>query len=112
MSNGQWRMAPNGRYGPAFQADGNLVAYCPNDRPLWHAGTFGNPDARFTLQPEGKVLTYAADGRVLWHSLTWASGGSTLRSQSDGNMVIYRGKGVQPGTQAGTPGELALARVG
>jgi len=94
MNGGQWLIAPNGRYGLAFQADGNLVAYGPNDRPLWHAGTYGNPGARFTLQPDGNAVIYAADGRVLWHSYTWGNGGSTLRAQSDGNVVIYRGNGA------------------
>lgn len=94
MSGGQWLMAPNGRYGLAFQGDGNLVAYGPNDRPLWHSGTYGNPGARFTLQGDGNAVIYAADGRVLWHSYTYGYGGSVLRAQSDGNVVIYRGNGA------------------
>jgi hypothetical protein len=94
MSGGQWLMAPNGRYGLAFQADGNLVAYGPADRPLWHAGTHGNPGARFTLQQDGNAVITAADGRVLWHSHTWGSGGSVLRAQSDGNAVVYRADGA------------------
>lgn len=94
MSGEQWLMAPNGRYGLAFQADGNLVAYGPNDRPLWRAGTYGNPGARFTLQPDGNAVITAANGRMLWHSSIWGNGGSTLRAQSDGNVVIYRGGGA------------------
>jgi len=94
MSGGQWLMAPGGRYGLAFQADGNLVAYGPDDRPLWHAGTYGNPGARFTLQADGNAVIYARDGRVLWHTYSWGHPGSTLRAQSDGNTVVYRSGGA------------------
>lgn len=90
MSGGQWLMAPDGRYGMAFQADGNLVAYGPDYRPLWHAGTYDNPGARFTLQADGNAVITAADGRVLWHSYAWGNPGSSLRAQSDGNVVVYR----------------------
>lgn len=91
LTPGSWLLSPNGSHGLAFQADGNLVAYGPNNRPLWSSATYGNPGARFVFQGDGNAVIYAADGRAIWDSGTYGSvNGSFLRVQDDGNVVIYR----------------------
>jgi hypothetical protein len=90
LTAGQWLMSPDRTHGLAFQADGNLVAYGPNYRPLWSSGTYGNPGAVFTFQPDGNAVIYAANGAVLWHAGTYGNPGASLQLHNDGNVVIYR----------------------
>lgn len=90
LTAGQLLMSPDGTHELAFQTDGNLVAYAPNNRVLWSSGTYGHPGAVFTMQADGNAVIYAVGGAVLWHAGTYGNAGATLQVQNDGNVVIYR----------------------
>ncbi len=94
LTPGAWLLSDDRTHGFAFQADGNLVAYAPNDRPLWSSGTYGNPGATFVLQADGNAVVYARDGRALWDAGTYGNPGARLSVQNDGNVVLYRANGA------------------
>jgi hypothetical protein len=93
LDGGQWLMSADRSHGLAFQTDGNLVAYAPNNRVLWSSRTYGNPGAVLKMQPDGNLVIYASNGRVLWHASTYGNPGATLKVQNDGNVVLYRSNG-------------------
>lgn len=109
----------------SMQTDGNLVLYAAG--PVWHAGTFGNPNAALYLRNDGSLAVVAADGRVLWETnpdpalprvaltpgqslragqeLRVLNGAVRLIMQTDGNLVRYE-SGV-PTWWSGTAGASA-----
>jgi L,D-peptidoglycan transpeptidase YkuD (ErfK/YbiS/YcfS/YnhG family) len=93
LAGGQWLMSADRSHGLAFQADGNLVAYAPNMRPLWSSGTYGNPGAVLTMQADGNLVVQAAGGAVLWHAGTYGNPGAGITVQDDGNVVLRRTEG-------------------
>ena len=81
--------SPDGRVVLAMQGDGNLVAYAPGNRVLWHSRTHGNRGARLTLQDDGNLVVYSRTNRALWNSRTHGNRGARLTLQDDGNLVLY-----------------------
>ena len=93
LRDGAWLLSPDRTHGLTFQADGDLVAYGPNERALWSSHTAGNRGARFVLQADGNAVIYNRNSQVLWHAGTYGNPGATLSVQNDGNIVLYRASG-------------------
>ena len=87
-----------------------MVVSAAGGAVLWHADTWGNPDASLVLQDDGNLVLYSAAGRPLWYTgpatapgdtlfgleqltagqqLTAVGGRYSLVVQDDGNLVLY-----------------------
>ncbi|WP_437087333.1 FG-GAP-like repeat-containing protein [Streptomyces sp. enrichment culture] len=54
-----------------MQADGNLVLFTKDKKPVWATGTGGNPGAVARMQSDGNFVVYKADGTTpVWSTKT------------------------------------------
>ncbi|MFD9411016.1 FG-GAP-like repeat-containing protein [Streptomyces sp. NPDC059989] len=76
-----------------MQADGNLVLYTKDKKPLWATGTNKHPGAVARMQSDGNFVVYEADGKTaLWSSKT-TTPYSYAVLQPRGVLVIYNASG-------------------
>ncbi|WP_326588058.1 FG-GAP-like repeat-containing protein [Streptomyces sp. NBC_01294] len=76
-----------------MQADGNLVLYTKDGKPLWATGTGNNPGARARMQSDGNLVVYAANGTTaLWSSKTTVPHSYAVLHPR-GVLVLYNGSG-------------------
>lgn len=69
LSSGQEFSSGNSKL--VMQADGNLVLYTKDKKPIWATRTDNNPGAVARMQSDGNFVVYAADGKTaLWSSKT------------------------------------------
>ena len=61
--------SPNKKHYVVFQADGNLVVYTPDKKPIWATGTQNKGGSDCIFQEDGNLCVYAGD-RYLWGSGT------------------------------------------
>ncbi|MBL8976430.1 MAG: hypothetical protein JNK56_37855, partial [Myxococcales bacterium] len=77
----------DGRFRLILQADGNLVLYTSDNRPLWASNTAGHPEVfDAVLQSDGNFVLYNACGRPMWASNTVGHAGAWIVLQNDGNL--------------------------
>jgi len=101
LASGSELVSANGRYRAAMQADGNLVVYTADGRPVWASMTF-SPGASLLLQADGNMVINATRGKTVWFTSTFGTPGNgggarLLRLGDDGNLVLYRGTdGTRP----------------
>jgi len=58
----------NGRCLMVFQADGNLVVYNGNGRPLWNSETYGRGVTMACLDQDPYLMIFDAKGWLIWHA--------------------------------------------
>ncbi|MEU6759786.1 FG-GAP-like repeat-containing protein [Streptomyces sp. NPDC046685] len=76
-----------------MQADGNLVLYTKDNKPIWATGTNKNPGATARMQSDGNFVVYAADGKTaLWSSKT-STPSSYAVLHPRGVLVLYTASG-------------------
>lgn len=76
------------RFAFVHQADGNVVLYDDQERPLWSNGTVGLDSELLIMQDDGNLVLYATDGSALWHSDTAGNPGAQLEVRISGHVVI------------------------
>ncbi len=67
-----WDTKQSTRYGSriTFQADGNLVQYDLNERPIWKSDTKRSDVRSLDLQQDGNLVIYTTNGAAIWSSGT------------------------------------------
>ena len=72
-----------------LQADGNLVLYGADGKPIWATWTYGRAVSRLAMQGDGNLVLYDASGSPVWVTGTSGNPGAFLALQEDGNVVLY-----------------------
>jgi hypothetical protein len=80
--------SPSGVYSLTLQADGNLVLYRADGKPLWSAGTGGQSVVICLLADSGALQLFTSDAVNIWSS-SGVVANSTLRVNDDGNVALY-----------------------
>ncbi|MGW7459229.1 FG-GAP-like repeat-containing protein [Streptomyces sp. NPDC054797] len=76
-----------------MQADGNLVLYTKDDKPIWATATNKNPGATARMQSDGNFVVYAADGKTALWSTKTSTPSSYAVLQPRGVLVLYTASG-------------------
>jgi Peptidase family M23 len=78
----------------SVQADGNMVLYNYQNKPIWATMTNGNRGAQLAMQNDGNLVVYTSDGRPIWATMT---NGGTQRTFSAARDMQKRNSGpVKP----------------
>ncbi len=103
LAAGQKLSSTNGAYSLIMQADGNVVIYASDNKPVWATQTQHKSNGgKFTLQTDGNLVLYkSADNSSLWSSETHAFFDKKFASadmkpvkavlENDGALVLYSG---------------------
>ncbi|MFD7553344.1 FG-GAP-like repeat-containing protein [Streptomyces sp. NPDC059835] len=84
---------PSGNSKLVMQADGNLVLYTKDRKPIWATNTDKNPGAVARMQSDGNFVVYKADGKTpVWSSRT-TTPYSYAVLHPRGVLVIYNASG-------------------
>ncbi|MER5764685.1 FG-GAP-like repeat-containing protein [Streptomyces sp. NPDC002082] len=84
---------PSGNSKLVMQADGNLVLYTKDKKPIWATGTNRNPGAVARMQSDGNFVVYAADGKTALWSTNTKTPYSYAVLQPRGALVVYNASG-------------------
>ena len=106
-------ISSNGLFRLIYQADGNLVIYDWNDRPIWHSNTWGQPAGRATYQTDGNFVVYTPPpaNKPIWASNNYSS--ESYRNKSrlvlDDNGNLRTTDNYQSQTWASNTGRVVPA---
>jgi hypothetical protein len=78
----------NQKFTFVHQADGNLVLYDEQTRPVWSNGTVGLETELLIMQDDGNLVLYGQDGSSLWNSNTAGHPGAQLEVRNDGKIAV------------------------
>ncbi|MGJ7521504.1 galactose oxidase-like domain-containing protein [Variovorax sp. LT1P1] len=101
---GQRLVSPDGRFGLAFEENGNLVlTEYASGTVRWQSGTAGKPSARLTMGSEGDLVLYGLDPLPIWRSGNAPAGATSAALGNDGVLALHRPDGTAVWRSSGMP---------
>lgn len=100
--------SPGKKHYVVFQADGNLVVYTPDKKPIWATGTQNKGGSDCIFQDDGNLCIYAGD-RYLWGSGTQGKA-VNLRLLDSGQFQALDASGAVVWTTPAAPAAQPAAK--